>query len=113
MGQETEFTIWSSQNVESDVCAHGLNKLIFMDTFAFASLAHFRILLVPVGAIPRTTYERLAAEIKSFESIRLRDILSDAKDERGRLSTPHHSFPLLTGHKHVLCPTRRLQAKSY
>jgi hypothetical protein len=113
MGQETEFTIWSSHNVQAMYGRIGLNKLIFMDTFAFASLAHFCILLVPVGAIPRTTYERLAAEIKSFESIRLKDILSDAKDERGGLSTPHHNFPLLTGHKHVLRPTRCLQAKSY
>ncbi|KIL69772.1 hypothetical protein M378DRAFT_190156 [Amanita muscaria Koide BX008] len=55
-----------------------------MDPFAFGSLAHFRILLVPVGAIPRITFERLATEIRSFESIRLGDIPSDAKDERVR-----------------------------
>lgn len=55
-----------------------------MDTHAFASLAHVRILLMPVGAIPQSTFEKYAAEIRTFESIRLGDIPADQKDERGR-----------------------------
>lgn len=55
-----------------------------MDTHAFASLAHVRILLMPVGVIPQSTFEKYASEIRTFESIRLGDIPADQKDERGR-----------------------------
>lgn len=54
-----------------------------MDTHAFASLAHVRILLVPVGSIPPSSFEKYAVEIRSFESVRLGDIPADHKDERG------------------------------
>ena len=54
-----------------------------MDTFAFASLALVRILLVPVGTISKTAFERHAAEIRTFETIRLGDIPADARDDRG------------------------------
>lgn len=57
-----------------------------MISYAFASLAHVRILLLPVGQIPRATFDTYAAEIRTFESIRLGDIPGDAKDERGALS---------------------------
>ncbi|KAG6879986.1 hypothetical protein C0992_008579 [Termitomyces sp. T32_za158] len=58
-------------------------RLTRMDIHAFASLAHVRILLVPVGSIPLSLFEKYAAEIRSFESIRLGDIPADHKDERG------------------------------
>lgn len=54
-----------------------------MDSHAFASLAHLRILLVPVGSIQRSTFEKCAAEIRVFDDIRLGDIPADHKDERG------------------------------
>lgn len=59
-----------------------------MDTHAFASLAHVRILLVPVGTIPTSTFNTYAAEIRSFDSIRLGDIPADSKDERGTGNNP-------------------------
>ena len=54
-----------------------------MDTHAFASLAHVRILIVPVGSIPHYSFEKYAAEIRSFESVRLGDIPADHKEEKG------------------------------
>lgn len=54
-----------------------------MDTHAFASLAHVRILLVPVGSVQPSTFDRFASEIRAFDDIRLGDIPADQKDERG------------------------------
>jgi trafficking protein particle complex subunit 9 len=54
-----------------------------MTSHAFAALAHIRILVIPVGPIPRTTFEKYAAETRTFDSIRLGDIPSGMKDERG------------------------------
>lgn len=54
-----------------------------MDSHAFASLAHLRILLVPVGSIQQSVFEKYAAEIRSFDEIRLSDIPADTKDEKG------------------------------
>lgn len=54
-----------------------------MDTHGFASLAHLQILLVPVGSISLSVFERYVAEIRSFESLRLGDIPVDSKNERG------------------------------
>lgn len=64
-----------------------------MISYAFASLAHVRILLLPVGQIPRATFDAYAAEIRSFESIRLGDIPGDARDERGALRHGPMSLP--------------------
>lgn len=89
-----------------------------MDPFAFASLAHIPILLVPIGNILAPTFEKWASEIKSFDSIRLGDIPADSKDERGR----HNMFlqktsyfymalarflpnPLAAGHIHLRYPS--------
>ncbi|KAG5727958.1 Transport protein particle subunit [Termitomyces sp. T112] len=72
-----------------------------MDTHAFASLAHVRVLLVPVGSIPQSTFEKYAAEIRSFETVRLGDIPADHKDERARFMPS----PLSTGHLHLSFPT--------
>ena len=54
-----------------------------MTSHDFAALAHIRILVIPVGPIPRSTFEKYAAEIRTFDSIRLGDIPSGMKDERG------------------------------
>jgi hypothetical protein len=55
-----------------------------MDSFAFASLAQVKILLVPVGPIRKSAFEKRVAEIKSFNSISLADITVDDRDERGQ-----------------------------
>ncbi|KAF9464726.1 TRAPP II complex [Collybia nuda] len=72
-----------------------------MDTHAFASLAHVRILLMPVGVISQSKFENYASEIRTFESIRLGDIPADQKDERARFM-PN---PLSTGHLQLSFPT--------
>ncbi|KAF9227891.1 hypothetical protein BS17DRAFT_693370 [Gyrodon lividus] len=68
-----------------------------MSSHAFASLAHIRILLLPVGPIHRATFEAYAAEIRTFDSIRLGDIPGDAKDERARFMPS----PLSSGYLHL------------
>jgi hypothetical protein len=57
-----------------------------MDFYAFASLAHIRILLIPVGSIQRSVFEKCEAEIRTFDDIRLGDIPADGKDEKGALN---------------------------
>jgi hypothetical protein len=54
-----------------------------METYAFASLAHIRILLVPVGLIPKALFESYTAEIRSFTTLKLAEIPSDTKDGGG------------------------------
>jgi len=56
---------------------------LFMETHAFASLAHVRILLIPVGLIPKPLYESYAAEIRSFTTLKLAEIPAETKDGRG------------------------------
>ena len=51
--------------------------------YAFASLAHIRILLLPIGTIQPATFENLASEIGQFVEIRLGDIPADSRDDRG------------------------------
>ncbi|KAJ7235474.1 TRAPP II complex [Mycena haematopus] len=72
-----------------------------MDTHAFASLAQVRILLVPVGTISQSTFNKYAEELRSFDAIRLGDIPADNKDERARFM-PN---PLSTGYLHLSFPT--------
>lgn len=60
-----------------DLCARR------MDAHGFASLAHLQILLVPVGSISLSVFDKHVAEIRSFESLRLGDIPVDSKNERG------------------------------
>lgn len=89
-----------------------------MNSHAFASLAHVRILLLPVGHIPRATFDAYAAEIRTFESIRLGDIPGDAKNERGALNhepishalidanpAPFMPGPLSSGYLHLSFPS--------
>ncbi|KZT67733.1 hypothetical protein DAEQUDRAFT_792472 [Daedalea quercina L-15889] len=68
-----------------------------MELPAFASLAHVRILLLPVGNIRRSTFDNWASEIRSIESIPLGDIPTESKDERARFM-PN---PLASGHIHL------------
>ncbi|KAF8212193.1 TRAPP II complex [Mycena galopus ATCC 62051] len=72
-----------------------------MDTHSFASLAQVRILLVPVGTISQSTFNKYAAELRTFDAIRLGDIPADNKDERARFM-PN---PLATGYLHLSFPT--------
>ena len=62
-----------------------------MDLLDFGSLAHIRILLVPVGNIKRPVFEQWAAEIKSVENIRLGDIPADSREEKGAHIRVTHS----------------------
>ena len=55
-----------------------------MEYNAFASLAHFRILLLPVGSISRKTFDQWASEIRTLENLRLSDIPPGTKDEKGK-----------------------------
>lgn len=83
-----------------------------MNSNAFASLAHVRILLVPVGPIPSDIFEAHAAEIKAFDSIRLGDIPGDAKGEKARFMPS----PLASGYLHLSFtshPTSPAQAPLY
>jgi hypothetical protein len=80
-----------------------------MDSHAFASLAHVRILLLPVGSIRHSTFEKFAAEVKAFDDIRLGDIPADQKDERGGCATWYSAFiglciPIQPGSCPTLCP---------
>ncbi|EMD38404.1 hypothetical protein CERSUDRAFT_113560 [Gelatoporia subvermispora B] len=68
-----------------------------MEPLAFASLAHVRVLLLPVGNIRKPDFERWAGEIAGFESIRLGDIPSHSKDDRARFM-PN---PLSSGFLHL------------
>ncbi|KZT09435.1 uncharacterized protein LAESUDRAFT_694916 [Laetiporus sulphureus 93-53] len=68
-----------------------------MESQTFASLAHVRILLLPFGDIRRSTYDKWASEIRSFESIPLGDIPADTRDERARFMPG----PLASGHIHL------------
>ena len=63
-----------------------------MDPLEFGSLARIRVLLLPVGAIKRAAFEQWAAEIRSFQSIRLGDIPADTREDKGaqhRSHAPH------------------------
>ncbi|KAH8106969.1 TRAPP II complex [Cristinia sonorae] len=72
-----------------------------MDPLAFASLAHVRILLLPVGSIKRPSFEKWASEIRSFDTIRLGDIPADPSEEKARFMPS----PLATGYLHLSYPS--------
>lgn len=61
--------------------------------FAYASLAHIRILLIPVNPISPQAFERWSTQLQEFNEIRLSDIPADNRDERGTQITP---LPLTT-----------------
>lgn len=54
-----------------------------MDSFTFASLAQIKILLMPVGSIKRSVFDKWASEIREFDNIRLGDIPADPQEEKG------------------------------
>lgn len=72
-----------------------------MTSHAFAALAHIPILVLPVGPIPRAVFEKYAAEIRTFDSIRLGDIPAGMKDERARFM-PN---PLSSGYLYLSYPS--------
>lgn len=72
-----------------------------MNSHAFAALAHIPILVFPVGPIPRAAFEKYAAEIRTFDSIRLGDIPAGMKDERARFM-PN---PLSSGYLYLSYPS--------
>ncbi|KAG1782538.1 TRAPP II complex [Suillus placidus] len=72
-----------------------------MNSHAFAALAHIQILVLPVGPIPRAAFEKYAAEIRTFDSIRLGDIPAGMKDERARFM-PN---PLSSGNLYLSYPS--------
>lgn len=72
-----------------------------MNSHAFAALAHIQILVLPVGPIPRAAFEKYAAEIRTFDSIRLGDIPTGMKDERARFM-PN---PLSSGYLYLSYPS--------
>ncbi|KDR81631.1 hypothetical protein GALMADRAFT_239700 [Galerina marginata CBS 339.88] len=73
-----------------------------MDTHAFASLAHVRILLIPVGLIPQSLFAAYTEEIRSFESIRLGEIPAETRDGRAARFLPN---PLSKGNLLISFPT--------
>lgn len=82
-----------------------------MESFAYGSLAQIRILLLPVGNIRRSSFERWVQEIRNIDTISLGDLSTDVKDERckstcdcSRLCYPD-SFPPQPG----LCQTTNLR----
>lgn len=67
-----------------------------MEYFSVGSLSHFRILLLPIGSISRTTFEQWAAEIRTLETLRLSDIPPGTKDDKGKHAPPRPYTPLLS-----------------
>lgn len=54
-----------------------------MESSPFASLAHLRVLVIPVGDIPRATFEEWATVVRGFESIPLFDIPPARAEDKG------------------------------
>ncbi|KAI8998543.1 TRAPP II complex [Trametes punicea] len=73
-----------------------------MEPFTYASLAQIRILLLPVGNIRRSIFDKWAHDIRSIDSVRLGDITTDVKDERSRF-IPNHQ--LASGYLHLAYPS--------
>ena len=53
-----------------------------MDGTNFASLAQIRVLLIPVGTIRRSVFEKYFGLVRSIEQIRLGDIPPDPREDR-------------------------------
>ncbi|KAH9180692.1 TRAPP II complex [Lactarius sanguifluus] len=80
-----------------------------MEYNAFASLSHFRILLVPVGSISRATFDQWAAEIRTLENLRLSDIPPGTRDEKARFMPS----PKSKGYLHLCFPTHPPPSSHY
>ncbi|KAG8684318.1 hypothetical protein FRC08_013753, partial [Ceratobasidium sp. 394] len=72
-----------------------------MEASPFATLGHVRILLVPVGPIRKSTFDKWTALIRSFEHIRLDDIPPDPREDRARFMPS----TLSTGYIHLSYPS--------
>ncbi|KAF8334324.1 TRAPP II complex [Cantharellus anzutake] len=68
-----------------------------MDIGQFASIAQIRILLVPVGSIRRSAFEKYSGLVRSFEHIRLGDIPPDTREDKNRFLPS----PLASGNLHL------------
>lgn len=55
---------------------------LLMDGTPFASLAQIRILLVPVGTIRKSVFEKYSGLVKSIDNLRLGDIPPDSREDR-------------------------------
>lgn len=53
-----------------------------MDGTPFASLAQIRILLLPVGSIRRSVFDKYAGLVRTLEHIRLGDVPPDQREDR-------------------------------
>jgi hypothetical protein len=53
-----------------------------METIAFASLAHLKIIIIPVGPIAKPVYDKWNAVLRTFESIPLVDVPPARHDDR-------------------------------
>lgn len=56
-----------------------------MESSPFTALAHLKVLIIPVGEIPRTKFEEWATVIRGFESIPLFDIPPARAEDKGEL----------------------------
>lgn len=54
-----------------------------MESSPFASLAHLKVLVIPVGDIPRAKFEEWATIVRGFESIPLFDIPPARAEDKG------------------------------
>jgi hypothetical protein len=54
-----------------------------METSPFAALARLKVLIIPVGDIPRTKFEEWATVVRGFESIPLFDIPPAMGEDKG------------------------------
>lgn len=68
-----------------------------MESNAFASLARLKIMVIPVGPIPKAAYEKWHAVVSSFDSLPLVEIPPARNDDRTRFMPTAAS----TGHLHL------------
>ncbi|KAF9246496.1 TRAPP II complex [Melanogaster broomeanus] len=74
-----------------------------MSLHAFASLAHVRVLLLPVGPIPRATFEAYAAEVRTIDSYALG---GHSRRCQGRARSRFMPSPLSSGYLHLSFSSR-------
>src|ERR1700733_8808967 len=58
-----------------------------MDGAQFASLAQIRVLLLPVGTIRRSVFEKYAGLVRSIEQVRLGDVPPDPREDKSTSSS--------------------------
>lgn len=75
-----------------------------MESFAYGSLAQIRILLLPIGNIRRTTFEKWVQVLKEIDIVRLGDLTTDVKDERCTSGLSRLLFEGSSARQLGLCP---------